>query len=208
MKKALLTPVFVLLLGICSAPVAAHPFHVTTAEVELNRETASLEVALRVGLEDLERALSLARGRKVHLETEPDVQDQIEAYVRTHFTVTQQDRQAPFKWVGFEFLPQTAWLYFELSIDWRVDTAILENRLFFSFLPDQIHTVTFKTDGTSTSWRLTSDRSQQTLRWNGSWESERKEPRLAPAPEQAEVFSAKIVAIGGLVLFFLWWAVS
>ncbi|MDF1666343.1 MAG: hypothetical protein P1V97_31630, partial [Planctomycetota bacterium] len=52
---------------------AAHPFHVTLAEAELETKTGNLELAIRVKPEDLERALSAQTNRKISLEKEGKV---------------------------------------------------------------------------------------------------------------------------------------
>ena len=71
-----------------AAPLAlAHEFHVSSAEVEHNRESGKLEVALRVLPEDLEAALSRGRDRAVRLEVTAGVDALITAYLTHNFRV-------------------------------------------------------------------------------------------------------------------------
>lgn len=63
--------------------VAAHPFHVTIAEVNFNAETERLEVALRVyNPGDLEEVLGQRLGERVDLERTEEVDSAILDYLK------------------------------------------------------------------------------------------------------------------------------
>ncbi len=70
------------LLNCCEAH---HPFHVSTAEVEFNPKTKRLEVGLKCQTTDLERALRLMSGKKLDLESDPQVDALITRYVSENF---------------------------------------------------------------------------------------------------------------------------
>lgn len=69
-------------LNICKAN---HPFHVSTAEVEFNAKTKRLEVGLKCQTTDLERALRQMAGRKVDVESDPQIDELITRYVSENF---------------------------------------------------------------------------------------------------------------------------
>lgn len=98
------------------APVEAHPFHTTTAEIEYNRQSGRFEVSLKVPAADLEEALTretlqVAKAmqggggreatqtagslQRVTLAETPEVERLIVAYLKTHFFLTSQPVDAP-----------------------------------------------------------------------------------------------------------------
>ena len=140
--------------------VVAHPYHFSVAELELNRETASLEVALRVFPEDLEKALRYHAERQskkpVRLDAKEGVDERIVEYLKSAFVVVGRGAKKPasdIRWVGKELSAKEAWLYFE--IPWQGDLygARFENRVCFEHAERQINSVAIK-DGTfrTTLW--------------------------------------------------------
>ena len=105
-------------------PRAAHPFHVSLAEVEFNAESGKLEVALRVYPLDLEKALTLHAARRISIDDEPEVDALIAAYLKDRFRVTGADgKPASIEWVGRELSVKDAWLYFEMPLSGGIHDA-------------------------------------------------------------------------------------
>lgn len=136
-------------------PAAAHEFHTSTAEVEHNRDSGKLEVALRVIPEDLEEALSRGRDRPVRLEVTEGVDALITAYLAARFRVEGPDGEPrPVTWVGKEVSHRAAWLYFEIPVD---DETVwtLDNRVLFDVSETQINTVDFRDGERREAWTFT-----------------------------------------------------
>ena len=68
----------------CLAPACAHPFHISSAEVEFNPTTDRLQVSLKVQAIDFEQALSQMVGQPSKLE-QADADELIVAYLARHF---------------------------------------------------------------------------------------------------------------------------
>ncbi len=158
----------VAVLAILAWTAAAHEYHASLAEVELNPESGRLEVALRVIPEDLEAALASEQGRTVRLETTVDVDALIVTYLESRFRVVGPSRKPQsITWVGKEVSHQAAWLYFEIPyFEIPVDSAdpvdpadswTLENRILFDLEPGQINTVLFRSGQTRSTWSFTVD---------------------------------------------------
>ena len=72
------------LLLVAAADLSAHPSHSSFAEVEWS-ERGTLDVALKVIPEDLERALSTQVRRTMVLVDTPEVRTALSAYLQQHF---------------------------------------------------------------------------------------------------------------------------
>ncbi len=73
----------------CLGPACAHPFHISSAEVEFNPNTDRLQVSLKVQAIDFEQALSKMAGQRSKLE-QTDADELIIAYLGRHFYLTSQ----------------------------------------------------------------------------------------------------------------------
>jgi hypothetical protein len=120
----------------------AHPFHVSLAEAEYDRESGVLEVALRVHPADLEEALRKQAGKRIVLDQSADADERIVAYLRRTFAMkTPQGEAAEIRWVGKEVSVKQAWLYFEVPLPGGIENVEVSQRMFFELLPDQVNTV-------------------------------------------------------------------
>lgn len=150
-----------LIAGFAADASASHPYHVTRAEVEYNKQRQTFQVALCVWPEDMEKAVSVLAERAVDIDAEPAKQLNalMKAYVAKKFTfvpVAEEDgddvdvkadaqeaetsKAASIRWVGSEVKIKQAWLYFEVDAsagsnsDWQI-----ENQMFLELNDDQLN---------------------------------------------------------------------
>lgn len=139
---------WVIVVLLVPAFVAAHPRHESIAEAEWNRETGKLEVALRLRPEDIESALTrvLRRSKRVNLDSTPDVDEHLQAYLGARFTLHSADskKRQEFVWIGKEVDLRYAWVYFELTMPAAPEQAVLSSTVLMDLLPDQVNTVLIK----------------------------------------------------------------
>ena len=147
MNRALLT--FVMVWACAPLPAQAHPSHVAIAEVEWNRETGNLEVAMRLRPEDVEDALS----RMLRLA----------AYLTPHFTVAANDQRQTIQWVGKEVTLRFVWVYFEVPMPENAETAdlTLSCTVLMDLLPDQTNTVLLRDGNARWSKQFTRHKPRQ-----------------------------------------------
>lgn len=116
----------------------AHPFHISSAEVEYDPKTDRLQVSLKVQALDIEQALSKLASQRIKLE-QADVDRLLVDYLSAHFYLAQQGAAAEqaggklessleqplaslpanrsrVHWLGRELKGAWLWLYFELEI--------------------------------------------------------------------------------------------
>jgi len=143
----------------------AHPFHVSYAQVEFNRKSNSIEVALHTHAIDLERVLREVSGKKVDLDRTKDVDRLIQNYLKKVFLVRQAGKKKPLaiKWIGKETTIKSSWLYFEVLIPKGTKSIEMSQQLFFKTVQKQINTVNFRDGKKRKSIRFTADRPRHTL---------------------------------------------
>lgn len=128
-----------------SSANAAHPFHVSIAEVKYNGESKSLEIALRVHPTDLETMLRQRTDKPIDLDTTENVDELILDYLTDVFAVKPaKGDTAKFKWVGKQVDVKHAWLFFECPLPDGTAGVEFTNRIFFKILSDQVNTITLE----------------------------------------------------------------
>ena len=116
----------------------AHPFHISSAEVEYDPKTDRLQVSLKVQALDIEQALSQLASQRIKLE-QADADELLVDYISGHFYLALQGASAEqaasnlessleeplpslqgsrsrVHWLGRELKGAWLWLYFELEI--------------------------------------------------------------------------------------------
>lgn len=148
------------LLVLCFASTlnAAHPYHVSRAEIQYNATRGVFEVALCVWPEDLEKAIAQSEAKSIDLDelSETDRDRLIGKYVTGKFTVRPQASDssatgnkadaepadpAPIHWVGSEISLKQAWLYFEIEVGASAPQWSFENRMFFELNEEQMNQI-------------------------------------------------------------------
>lgn len=140
------------LLLLCSNLAIAHPFHWSQVEAELNPKTRSLELSLRCWPEDLERALSLAAGKRLRLDilTEEEREEPLKAYAAKRCRVLGPEGEAlAMRWLGHELEAEAAWLHFEILLpEGGLADCTFEMTQLFEVLDDQKNQLTLRREGT------------------------------------------------------------
>lgn len=125
-----------------SSPLAAdHPLHSSRANIDFNAETCSFEVSLFVFPDDLQQGLEKFAGREVSLSEDPAIDELLQQYIGKEFELRLGDQPPqPLEWIGHEWKPQEAWLYFEFPVDVESPTDLrLKNTLFMNLFDDQLN---------------------------------------------------------------------
>lgn len=153
---------------ICSIGARAHPFHASIAEAEWKPGLKKLQIALWSHPTDLEKALRLRAKKRIDLDSTPDVDQHIQGYLREVFRVGYREQKpGAIEWVGKEVSVKAAWLYFEISLPAGIEGALIENRLFFELLSDQVNTINFRDRKAKRkrSFSFTKEKPKQRFSW-------------------------------------------
>jgi hypothetical protein len=142
-----------LVFAVALAPgAAAHKFHASLAEVELNGETGRLEISMRLFADDLERALERRAGKRVRLDATREVGPVVLEYLRDSFVVRDAEGDAvELAWVGMEARVDEVWVFVEAAAPRGVQGARIADRVFFELFSDQVNTVNVKSGAARTS---------------------------------------------------------
>jgi hypothetical protein len=180
--KTFLLP-FIQLAGLCalltSFPLlaAAHPFHISTAEVEFDPQTNRMQVSLKLHALDLEQALSKRAKQPIRIENK-NFAKLLTGYLDRHFYI--ENRRTPeahgtdignqppgsktdafrsrAKVIGHELEATWLWIYFELELPGSssdLPDLSLTNTVLLDTVEGQINTLILRNAMRRTALKMT-----------------------------------------------------
>ena len=170
-----------LILSQTSSPaIAAHPFHISVAELEWNPVSRRIEVSLKLQSLDTDQALSKLARQRVNIEKVSEPEKLLERFLTSHFYLVPSDQvdvsqprepkladdvvRSKIHYIGHELEVTWLWVYFELEleeptikrmaaakeIDW-----LLVNSVLLDITEGQINTVSIRHENKKLSKRTT-----------------------------------------------------
>jgi len=132
---------------------AAHPFHVSIAELNIAEDT--LQVSLRVFTDDLEFALREMIHDKVFLSN-PTLYEKnyvvLRDYLFNRVRAGDGGKTKALEWLGFEFEDDVCWIYGQLPVDPEMRILFFKTDILTEIYDDQQNMVHLKTpDGYETA---------------------------------------------------------
>ena len=141
-----------------------HDFHSSLAEVHYNAASKSLEVSLRVFSDDLNAALTKARGRPILVNEAATTDALIKQYVDKHFAFANaKNIRKPTVWVGKEIAVDVTWLYFEIPLTENLNGMRFENSLLCELYEDQVNIVNLNYQNQKRTYLFKADQAVQTV---------------------------------------------
>ena len=133
-----------LIIFIYTIILSFHDFHVTHTTLYYNNNTNSIEITIKVAIEDLERTLEELYNKKLQIGTTKEKRSAlkiIDAYFQNNLKLFGNDEQYKFHWIGKEVSQNMhdIYLYFEIpncNKNDKLENLKIENTIFFeSILP-------------------------------------------------------------------------
>lgn len=138
---------------------AAHPIHVSLAEITYQAERQELQLSVRIFSDDLDAALAQAGGYKFYFGTpqqRPGAEGALAAYLRSHLKITLPDGTSPaLVWVGYEAGLDATWCYLKATNIADFTALSIENRVLFALFEDQANLMHVSRRGQTRSGRTT-----------------------------------------------------
>src|SRR5687768_4393130 len=128
--------------------VFAHSYYVSTANMEYDDVTKSIEVSLKMTAHDFEHILENKFVQRIHIENVADTSEIglfVQSYLKENFVVTSAGKQLEFGYVGKEVtLRDELFFYFTFSEVANPTTIQIKNTLLFTEFTQQQNIVHYK----------------------------------------------------------------
>ena len=152
-----------------------HDFHVTHTTFNYNDESKSMEITIKVAIEDLEKSIENRYAKKLDafLDTQENknIEKLIEEYFRNNLTLSSDKNTQDYQWVGKELSKNLhdIYLYFEIpNYDKKenVKSITIKNTLFLDLYSYQTNIVLIELTDRKYNLTFTMDNYTQTIFMN------------------------------------------
>ena len=145
-----------LLLGtlLAAQPASAHDYHASITDIEYNPRTQSLEVAVKVFMDDLEDALSRqAKSKITYSSSSVAVKEQLSDYLKTNLAFElEKGKPLKAKILGSEEDADVVWIYVEVPVQQPALTHLyVKNAILTDLFSDQMNIVNVNYKGETES---------------------------------------------------------
>jgi hypothetical protein len=166
-----LLPFFILLHLPSAFQFYLHPFHVSVCTIYYNEEEKSLQITHKIFVDDLENTLNNAGYRTpdndyidvLNPADQEFMEATIEKYLRAHFSITLNSKEAPMNYLGSEQEGLALWCYMEIAGVEKIDALNVKYTVLLEAFTDQINLVHVNYKGAIKSLRLDHDQESENI---------------------------------------------
>jgi hypothetical protein len=134
-----------------------HPFYVGVTEVQHNKTDQTLEISIKLFIDDFERGLAAQYKTTVDL-TNPKDPKQTDAwifqYIQNNVHLKVNGKPVTLEYLGYEKEREAAWCYVQVSNVADVKQLTIENSLLYNALDQQIHIMHLNANGQRKSGKV------------------------------------------------------
>ena len=137
-----------------------HPFHVSICEISHNEQARSLEISMKIFIDDFELAIQKDGADDFQLlDVSGDLVDhkKIEDYLKKRFQIKVNNDKLALNFLGFEFDNDAILCYLEKTKVKKVDLIEIDNSIITEVYDDQINLTHFQYKGEMKSVKATVD---------------------------------------------------
>jgi hypothetical protein len=134
-----------------------HPFYVGVTEMQHNSTDHTLEISIKLFIEDFETSLNKNGSTTVDLAAprDPAKANQLVAdYIRQHFQIKLNGKPVKLEFVGYEKEKEAAWCYFQVNNVNEVSKLEVSNSLLYDSFDKQINLIHVTVNGQRKSTKL------------------------------------------------------
>jgi hypothetical protein len=143
-------PLLALFFLLTSGMPAKHPFYVSMTDVSWNPKTKSLEIAVRMFTDDLEKGLSAACKCKIDMGNDAGMQSSknpLLSYLKTNLRFFSGGKELYPSFEGMEKEEESIWTYLQIDLEKMPENLEIENKLLFSIQEKQTNLVRLRKPG-------------------------------------------------------------
>ena len=127
-----------LILLLINTMLFLHDFHVSHTTLHYNKSEESIEITVRVAIDDLEKTLQTKTSGKLNLGSQKEnklSEKYIKNYFNSHLQISLNETEVTYEWIGKEIAKDLhdIYLFFEIAdchSDGKIESIKIENTLF------------------------------------------------------------------------------
>ena len=139
-----------------------HPFYVSITEIEYNPASQSLEIAMKIFVDDLNTAMETHLPERIWLgDSQENTQANLllQQYLLNRVQIKVNETPVTFQWIGREIEEDACWVYLEVPKIPTLNSLEISHRLLMEVFPGQSNIVHIRKDKEVKSLTLRKEKS-------------------------------------------------
>jgi len=147
---------------------SSHKYYIALTEIELNKETQSVQMIMNVFIDDIEHTLNKEYNINSQLsykEEVKNVDDYFKKYLSEHFKITINNLPKKYNYIGKEYNGNIVYFYLEIEGISEIRNITIENTIMLKYFPNQQNIIKIKNDKKNKSIFLTQKKHKALLKF-------------------------------------------
>lgn len=143
-----------------------HKFYVSTIRVEYKPTNKTLQITMRVFIDDLQETINknFDKNYELALPNEPkEVDSFIQQYITKMFSIKINDKNVTYHYLGKEYESDMAFIYMEIENVTSIKSIEIRDEMLFDMFPDQKNIIKLFINDTKKTFFLTVDKQSDLL---------------------------------------------
>ena len=148
-----------------SPQLSIHKFYVSTTEIELKKESKTLQITAKLFIDDLELLLQQT-DKSLRLDKDSNVKlidSLLKNELKKGFKISTKNNFLDYTFLGKEYKNVITFCYLELKLENIPELLNIQNTLFFNIFEKQQNIIHFKSSGIRESFLLHSNKHSVTI---------------------------------------------
>ena len=157
-----------LLLIIPLLSFALHKYYLSLTKIEYAKESKSLQITMRIFIDDLESTLNKINNKSFKLDTKTELEDAniyIEKYLLKQFEVNINGSSKNYKYLGKKYENDVVYLFIEIINIASINSIEIRNRILMDTFPEQQNIIKLNINNIKKSFILTSKDDKDSLKF-------------------------------------------
>ena len=146
----------------------AHPYFVSTTEIEYNAGDKTLEVSCKMFTDDFEKALRITHKSNVDLlnaKNQEEANRLVADYLKKHLQITVDGNLVDLQFLGYEKEGEAIWSYFQAEKITQVKKVEVMNDILFEYKKEQTNLLHITVNGKRKSIKLNNPEAKMIMEW-------------------------------------------
>jgi len=135
--------VFVLII-VSSFSLLKHPFYISVVDIKQDVKQQSLNISVRLFTNDLEDALRKITGKPIDVlnpKNKTETDSIVFQYIKKRLAIQLNGKLQVLHFIGYEREEESVWAYLEIHKVIKPKTLMVDAKLLYDFLPQQVNIV-------------------------------------------------------------------
>ena len=143
-----------------------HPFYLGVIDIKQNAKQHSLNLSVKLFVNDLEDALKKTSSKNIDLlnpKNKQEMETELFAYIKKRLAVSVNRKAVTLDFIGYEREEEAIWTYIEIKKVSQPRTISVDTKLLYDFLPQQSNIIHAEINGIKKSSKITNPDSKVEL---------------------------------------------